>query len=63
VCRANFEFVLFLLMVWLFSLNLVLHALRSTQPLTGMSTRNLPEGKGRPARKVDKFTAICETIV
>jgi hypothetical protein len=25
-------------------------ALRSTQPLTEMSTRNLPGGKGRPAR-------------
>jgi hypothetical protein len=24
-------------------------ALRSTQPLTEMSTRNLPGGKGRPA--------------
>jgi hypothetical protein len=28
-------------------------ALESTQPLTEMSTRNLPEGKGRPARKAD----------
>jgi hypothetical protein len=28
-------------------------ALGSTQPLTGMSTRNLPRGKGRPARKAD----------
>jgi hypothetical protein len=26
-------------------------ALGSTQPLTEMSTRNLPGGKGRPARK------------
>jgi hypothetical protein len=32
----------------------------STQPLTEMSTRNLPRGKGRPARKAD---AICEPIV
>jgi hypothetical protein len=39
-------------------------ALGSTQPLTGMSTRNLPEGgKGRPARKADNLTAICEPIV
>jgi hypothetical protein len=37
-------------------------ALRSTQPLTGMSTRIFPEGKGRPARK-DDLTAICEPIV
>jgi hypothetical protein len=36
-------------------------ALGSTQPLTEMSTGNLPGGKGRPAR--DKFTAICEPIV
>jgi hypothetical protein len=38
-------------------------ALVSTQPLTEMSTRNLPEGKGRPARKADNLTAICEPIV
>jgi hypothetical protein len=37
-------------------------ALRPTQPLTQMSTRNLPGGKGRPARKAD-LTAICEPIV
>jgi hypothetical protein len=36
--------------------------LGSTQPLTEMSTRNLPGGKGRPARKAD-LTAICEEIV
>jgi hypothetical protein len=35
-------------------------ALWSTQPLTEMSTRNLPGGKGLPARKADRFTAICE---
>jgi hypothetical protein len=38
-------------------------ALGSTQPLTEMSTRNLPEGKGRPALKADNLTAICEPIV
>jgi hypothetical protein len=38
-------------------------ALGSTQPLTEMSTRNLPEGKGRPALKADKLTAICEPTV
>jgi hypothetical protein len=35
-------------------------ALRSTQPLTKMSTRNFLRGKGRPARKADNLTAICE---
>jgi hypothetical protein len=38
-------------------------ALGSTQPLTEMSSRSLPGGKGRPARKADKLTAICELIV
>jgi hypothetical protein len=35
-------------------------ALGSTQSLTDMSTRNLPGGKGRPARKGDNLTANCE---
>jgi hypothetical protein len=34
--------------------------LGSTQHLTEMSTRNLPGGKGRPARKADNLTAFCE---
>jgi hypothetical protein len=38
-------------------------ALRSTQPLTEMSTRNLPGSKGRPARNADNLTAICEPIL
>jgi hypothetical protein len=38
-------------------------ALGSTQPLTEMSTRNLPGGKEQPVRKADKLTAICEPIV
>jgi hypothetical protein len=38
-------------------------ALRSSQPLTEMSTRNLPGGKGPPARKADNLTAISEPIV
>jgi hypothetical protein len=38
-------------------------ALGSTQPLTEMSTRKLPGGKGRPARKADNLTTICEPIV
>jgi hypothetical protein len=37
--------------------------LGSTQPITEMSTRNLPGGKGRPARKVNILTTICEPIV
>jgi hypothetical protein len=38
-------------------------ALGSTQPLTEMSTRDLPGGKERPARGADNLTAICEPIV
>jgi hypothetical protein len=38
-------------------------ALELTQPLTEMSTRNLPGGKGRLAHKDDNLTAICEPIV
>jgi hypothetical protein len=38
-------------------------ALGSTQPLTEMSTRNIPGSKGRPARKADNLTAICEPTV
>jgi hypothetical protein len=38
-------------------------ALGSTKPLTELSTRNLPGGKRRPARKADNLTAICEPIV
>jgi hypothetical protein len=35
----------------------------SIQPLKEMSTRNLPGGRGRSARKSDNVTAICEPIV
>jgi hypothetical protein len=38
-------------------------ALGSTQPLIEMSTKNIPGGTGRPARKADNLTAICEPIV
>jgi hypothetical protein len=40
-------------------------ALGYTQPLTEMSTRNIPggRGKGRPARNADNLIAICEPIV
>jgi hypothetical protein len=37
-------------------------ALGSSQPLTEISTRNLPGGKGRPVHKADNLTAICEPI-
>jgi hypothetical protein len=38
-------------------------ALGPTQSLTKMSTRNLPGGKARPARKADNLTSIYEPIV
>jgi hypothetical protein len=38
-------------------------ALELTKPLTEMSTRILPGGKRRPARKADNLTAMCEPIV
>jgi hypothetical protein len=38
-------------------------ALGSTHPLTEMSTRNIPGGKMRAARKPDNLAAICEPIV
>jgi hypothetical protein len=38
-------------------------ALGSSQLLIEMSTRNLPWVKGRPARRADNLTAICEPIV
>jgi hypothetical protein len=46
-----------------FSIDLIrTMALGSTQPLTEMSTRNLPGGKGRSARKAN-LTVICEPII
>jgi hypothetical protein len=36
-------------------------ALGSTQPLTEMSVRNLPGGKGWPAHRADKLTTISES--
>jgi hypothetical protein len=38
-------------------------ALKSTQPLTEMSTGNLPGGKGQLVRKAENLTAIWEQIV
>jgi hypothetical protein len=35
----------------------------STQPVTEMSTRNLPGSKGRLAHKADNPTITCEPIV
>jgi hypothetical protein len=35
-------------------------ALGSTLPLTEMSTRNIPGGKERRARKADNLTAISQ---
>jgi hypothetical protein len=37
--------------------------LGSTQPPTEISTRNIPGGDGRPARKADNLTAISEPTV
>jgi hypothetical protein len=45
------------------SVYLILLALRSTQNLPEMSTRNLPWGKGRPTRKAHNLTAVCEPTV
>jgi hypothetical protein len=45
-----------------FDLNPSSRTMGSTQSLTEMSTRNLPGGKGRPARKADNLTSICEPI-
>jgi hypothetical protein len=38
-------------------------ALGSTQPLTEISTRNLPVGKGRPERKADNLTRLSRENV
>jgi hypothetical protein len=38
-------------------------ALGSTQPLTEMSTRKLPGGKKRPARRADNLATIYEPNV
>jgi hypothetical protein len=35
----------------------------STKSLTEMSTRNLPDGTGRPTRKADHLTIICKPNV
>jgi hypothetical protein len=51
-------------MDWIFQLTFSrTMALGSTQPLAEMSTKNLPGGKGRPARGANNFTATYEPIV
>jgi hypothetical protein len=37
--------------------------LGSTQPVTEISTKNLPGGKGRPTHKDDNLTDICEPFI
>jgi hypothetical protein len=37
-------------------------ALGSTQLRTEMSSRNLPVDKGRPERKANNLTSVCEPI-
>jgi hypothetical protein len=37
--------------------------LGSTKPLTEISTRHVPGGKGRPEHKADNLTPICEPII
>jgi hypothetical protein len=37
-------------------------ALGSAQPIIEMCTRNFPGGNGRPARKADNLTAICDPL-
>jgi hypothetical protein len=37
--------------------------LGSPQPLTELTTRKLPGGKGWPVHEADKITATCEPIV
>jgi hypothetical protein len=64
--KAGRSRVLFLVRSSDFLIDLILPAalwaLGSTQPLTEMSTMNLPGVKGRLAHKADNLTAICEPI-
>jgi hypothetical protein len=57
--RVPMKWIFFFNLPNLFSRNM---ALRSTQLLTEMSTRNLPGGKGRPAHRADNLTAICDKM-
>jgi hypothetical protein len=46
-----------------FQCYLILPVLGSTQPLTEISTRNLPGGKGQPARKADNLSRLSREYV
>jgi hypothetical protein len=46
-----------------FSFSSCTMALGLTQPLTEMSTRNLPGGKKWPALRADKLAAMCDPNV
>jgi hypothetical protein len=51
--------------VWFFNwpnLSIRAVALKSTQPITNLSARNLPDGNAWPARKGDYLAAICEPV-
>jgi hypothetical protein len=61
--QAGRLWVRFLMRSLEFSIDLILPATLWPQPLTEMSARNLPGGKGRPARGGDNLTAICEQTV
>jgi hypothetical protein len=37
--------------------------LGSSQPVTKIFIKNVPGGKGRPARKADILTPLCEPII
>ena len=52
----------FLVFIYLFTSypSIIIHDSMSTQPLTEMSTRNLPGIKGRLAYKDDKLATLCE---
>jgi hypothetical protein len=37
--------------------------LGSSQPVTEISTKNLPGRKGQPVPKADNLTAVCDTVI
>jgi hypothetical protein len=46
-----------------FSIDLIIMAVESTQPLTEMSNQESSWGKKQPAREADNLTAVCEPTV